>query len=113
MKITLTPERYWHDFTCDDVSGRINFEEARKHTQTFKLIPEHFEVTINTERAWRTINVFGTKSMRNAIKAAAPHFKPLPEVRIMGGQETFGETIEVKIPKRKKKPHVDDSRQTP
>lgn len=113
MKILITEEKYWHDFTCDDVSGRIHFEEARKHTQTYELIPAHFEVTINTERAWREIDVFGTKSMRKAIIAASVHFKPLPEVRMMGGQEIFGETRTVKIPKQKKKPNAHDPRQAP
>jgi hypothetical protein len=113
MKIVITKTDYWHDFTCDGIEGTIRFEEARQHTQTFKPIREHFNVTIANGRAWREIDVFGTKSMRNAIKAAAPHFKPLPEIRMMGGQEIFGETRTVKIPKQKKKPNAHDPRQAP
>ena len=102
-RITLTETPYWHEFTCDDVVGTVRFEEARKHSQTFELIREHFDVVVANGRAWRQISVFGTKSMRSAVRAAASHFMPLPEIRMMGGRETFGEIVEVKIPKRKKR----------
>ncbi len=101
-KVELTEEPYWHRFVCGEAHGRVSAEEARQlQTPPYETRAAHIEVTFESDRAWRIVRVFGTKSLKKAVQAAMVHAFPAPEIRKMGGQDVYGETREITIPKRR------------
>lgn len=86
-----------YDFKCQGAEGWVTAQEERKHSQTGETIPEHIEVTFIGSRAWRSVKVYGTKSLRRAVQAAMVHAEPVPVVRMEGEQEIFGKFLSVTV----------------
>lgn len=100
-KVILVEEYGCHEFTCGDHHGNVRAVESRKSQQPpYETRPAHICVMFINDRAWRDVRVFGTKSLKKAVQAAMVYADPKPVPQLINGQEWFGETKEVTIPKK-------------
>ena len=90
--LTLVKREYWTDFSMGHLRGWVQAQEARTRGDG-KHVKQHIAVTFVTGwgcsggGAWRQVSVFGTESLRVAIRAAVPAAEASPIVR---GRNEFG-----------------------
>lgn len=101
MTIIFDPDSTLNDFTADGVRGwaSVETEETVEQYGGYRERRKCKKVEVNWigERAYRQVTVRGTTSLRRAIKAAFAHALPTPQARMVGGQELFGEFIEISL----------------
>lgn len=88
--LTLVKREHWTDFNIGRFQGWAQFQEARTRGDG-KHLAQHIAVTFvngpDGNGAWRQVSVFGTESLRVAIRAAVPAAEASPIVR---GRNEFG-----------------------
>lgn len=84
--LTLVKREHWTDFHIGYLQGWAYAQEARTRTDGV-YVAAHIVVTFTTSDAWRQVQVFGTESLRGAIRAAVPAAEASPIVR---GRNEFG-----------------------
>lgn len=79
LPLTLVTREHWTDFAIGHLRGWAYYQEARTKLDGVH-VPEHIRVIFTNSDAWRQVSVFGTVSLRVAIRAAVPAAEASPIV---------------------------------